>query len=71
MKAQDSRILDENYARLLKKRNGVERLLCHRCGREVHLGSRVHVHQSQRRNLPNSFRIYHFEPCWRELWIEC
>jgi hypothetical protein len=57
-------------ARRLKKRLGVERLSCFRCGRTIRLGSRVNVHNNCLSQGGSSVKIYH-KACWDSLFISC
>ena len=62
------RELTMSYARRLMKRNQVDQLLCHKCGNDIVVGSRVHVQLGHGRfNRPIS--VYH-QRCWESLFLE-
>jgi hypothetical protein len=66
--AEGDRELTVGYCSRVKARNKVEQLLYCRCGREILMGSRIHVHQNDGGWKP--LRLCHSE-CWEELFLDC
>jgi hypothetical protein len=68
-------VLSQSWHNRLCKRNHVKQLLCFKCGREIHVGDRVHTNSgnrsySLRTYYEKKIRVYHLV-CFEQMFIEC
>jgi hypothetical protein len=66
-------VLTRSWATRMKHRNRVEKLLCYRCGLEIHVGQRIHTnYRSGNPIKPRQWRprkVYH-ESCYSEMYLD-
>lgn len=55
------RVLNSILATKYKQKSNIDNISCSKCGKEIHLGDRIHINT-------NTTKLYHIE-CWKSLFI--